>query len=161
MEALLAELKASAAGAGGGAGGEGLGWTSLPFQQKFATEVVGSPVAERFPPRLEYVARLTKVSFSFFVFDRLKYRACLTFKLRKAGDLVENWNTEIPLPTPTAFSHSAPSPEPILTCRMQISLHATRFNSSRSFALDATSNVCLVGENPTCSVPALQGREAL
>ena len=32
-------------------------------------------------------------------------------------------------------------------------------NSSRPFALGA-SNVCLVGENPTCSVPALYGRDA-
>ena len=62
LEALLAELKASAAGMGGGAGDRGLPWTSLAFQQRFVAEVVGSLVAEQFPPRLEYVARLTKVS---------------------------------------------------------------------------------------------------
>ena len=33
-------------------------------------------------------------------------------------------------------------------------------NTSRRFALGA-SDVCLVGENPTCSVPALQGCEGL
>ena len=33
-------------------------------------------------------------------------------------------------------------------------------NTSRRFALGA-SNVCLVGENPTCSFPALQGCEGL
>ena len=38
--------------------------------------------------------------------------------------------------------------------RMQLTLHATRPNTSRRFALGA-SNVCLIGENQTCSVPTL------
>ena len=37
-----------------------------------------------------------------------------------------------------------------------LTLHATRPNTSRRFALGA-SNVCLVGKSPTCSVPALWG----
>ena len=38
--------------------------------------------------------------------------------------------------------------------RMQLTLHATRQTTSQRFALGA-SNVCLVGENPTCAVPAV------
>ena len=47
---------------------------------------------------------------------------------------------------------------------MQLALHATRDspNTSRRFArLVQAMSVCLVGENPTCSVPALQGCEGL
>ena len=67
LETLMEELKASASaafsgrGVGGKGGSGGLPYTSLAFQQKFASEVLGSPVAEQFPPRLEYVSRLTKV----------------------------------------------------------------------------------------------------
>ena len=41
-----------------------------------------------------------------------------------------------------------------LVHKMRLTLHATRRNTSRRFALGA-SNVCLVGANPTCSVLAL------
>ena len=46
-------------------------------------------------------------------------------------------------------------------CTTQLTLHIyDSSNTSRRFALGA-SNVCLVGENPTCSVLALQGWEGL
>ena len=51
------------------------------------------------------------------------------------------------LPPPSSFSILKPSALPLL-------------NPSRRFALGAR-NVCLVGENPTCSVPALWGYEGL
>ena len=38
--------------------------------------------------------------------------------------------------------------------RTQLTLHAARRYTSRRFALGASDD-CLVGENPTCSVPAL------
>ena len=40
------------------------------------------------------------------------------------------------------------------SARMQLNLHATRRNTPRRFALGAR-DVCLVGENPTCSVLTL------
>ena len=43
---------------------------------------------------------------------------------------------------------------------MQLTLRATRNTSRRRFAL-GKSNACLVGENPTCSVPSLQGLEGI
>ena len=42
--------------------------------------------------------------------------------------------------------------------RMQLTLRATPLDTSRRVALGA-SNVCLAGESPTCSVPAMWGCE--
>ena len=44
--------------------------------------------------------------------------------------------------------------------RMQFTLHATHRTPHGASRL-AASNVCLVGENPTCSVPAPEGSEGL
>ena len=54
-----------------------------------------------------------------------------------------------------AVIHTQESPRlKAVLSRMQLTLRATRPNTSRRFALGASS-VCLVGENPTFSVPAL------
>ena len=48
-----------------------------------------------------------------------------------------------------------PASQAVLSSRMQLTLHAThQINTARRFALGA-SNVCLVGGNPTGSIPAL------
>lgn len=74
---LIAELKASAARAqpraAAGHGARPSSWTSLAFQQEVAAEVLCSPVAEEFPPRLEYVSRLTKV----MILLRLRLCVCV------------------------------------------------------------------------------------
>ena len=61
-------------------------------------------------------------------------------------------------------THKVPkSASQAVLSRMQLTFHATRRtppNTSRRFVLGA-SNVCLVGENPTCSVPASLGCEGL
>lgn len=60
---LVAELKASAAQALEAAGQDAVpsSWTSLGFQQRVAAEILDGDVAQEFPPRLEYVSRVTKV----------------------------------------------------------------------------------------------------
>ncbi|CAM9106648.1 unnamed protein product [Scytosiphon promiscuus] len=66
VDVLVEELKASAAQHPDGAtcdeaGPPSLPWTSLEFQEKVAALVLESPVAVEFPPRVEYVSRVTKV----------------------------------------------------------------------------------------------------
>ena len=50
----------------------------------------------------------------------------------------------------TIYRHASP----VVLSRMQLTLHATRGNTSRHLALGA-GDVGLVSENSTCSVPAL------
>ncbi|CAM9485652.1 unnamed protein product [Ectocarpus sp. 6 AP-2014] len=70
LEALVGELKASAAESRGEdetglrsstSSSSSSSWTSLGFQERVATELFDCPVAAEFPPRLEYVSRVTKV----------------------------------------------------------------------------------------------------
>lgn len=66
MDVLVEELKASATEACGSAADHEAGpslppWTSLGFQERVAATLLDSPVAEEFPPRLEYVSRVTKL----------------------------------------------------------------------------------------------------
>lgn len=63
LDVLIAELKASAARSFRAADPDKQPspWTSLVFQQRVAEEVLHSDVAEEFPPRPEYVSRVTKV----------------------------------------------------------------------------------------------------
>ena len=69
---------------------------------------------------------------------------CLcTWPHRKANQLIRRCH---PYATKSA-------PQAVLS-RMQLTFHATRRKPHGRFALGA-SNVLLVGENPTCSVPAL------
>ncbi|CAM9587815.1 unnamed protein product [Pylaiella littoralis] len=65
LDVLIVELKASAAKplAAGHArlSPPPPSWTSLAFQERVAEELLGSPIAGKYPPRREYVARVTKV----------------------------------------------------------------------------------------------------
>ncbi|CAM9415382.1 unnamed protein product [Ectocarpus sp. 8 AP-2014] len=65
LEALVGELKASAAESRGedetGLPSSTSLWTSLGFQERVAAELLDCPIAAEFPPRLEYVSRVTKV----------------------------------------------------------------------------------------------------
>eukprot|EP00752_Nemacystus_decipiens_P003848 g3540.t1 len=63
LDVLVAELKVSAAQAleAVGLDAEPSSWTSLGFQQRVAADILDNDVAEEFPPRLEYVSRVTKV----------------------------------------------------------------------------------------------------
>eukprot|EP00903_Cladosiphon_okamuranus_P021165 g19441.t1 len=63
LDVLVAELKASAAQALNTADQDALppSWTSLDFQERVAEEVLYNHVAKEFPPRLEYVSRVTKI----------------------------------------------------------------------------------------------------
>ena len=69
----------------------------------------------------------------------------------------------VPPPNPVRslkLSSICQSASQTVLSRMQLTLHATRRAPHGASRLGA-SNVCLVGENPTCSVPALSGCEGL
>ncbi|CAB1119799.1 unnamed protein product [Ectocarpus sp. CCAP 1310/34] len=65
LDALVGELKASAAESRRedetGLPSSSSLWTSLGFQERVAAELLDCPIAAEFPPRLEYVSRVTKV----------------------------------------------------------------------------------------------------
>ena len=49
----------------------------------------------------------------------------------------------------------------LINSGMQLTLYVTRRTPHGASRLVQAIDVCLVGENPTCSVPALQGCEGL
>ena len=79
----------------------------------------------------------------------------------KCGSIVIRYQRIPPPPRPSEnksihfkLSSMCQSASKAVLSRMQLTLHASRPNISRRFALGA-SNVGLVGEKPVCSVPAL------
>ena len=54
-----------------------------------------------------------------------------------------------------ATSQYGPPASRAVLGRMQLTLHATRGTPHGASRLVQATNVCLAGENPTCSVPAL------